>query len=77
MRKLTLNTMSRKGNIAIHVNENVERALRQLKKKIEREGIVRDMKRLVYYESPTQKRRKRRMRAIKQNWIRMAAHNLI
>ena len=69
--------MSKKSNIIIPVNDNVERALRQLKKKIEREGIVRDMKRIVYYESPTQKRRKRLMRAIKQNWIRMAAHKLI
>lgn len=69
--------MSRKANISINVHENVERALRQLKKKIEREGVVRDMKRIVYYESPTQKRRKRLMRAIKQNWIRMAAHNQI
>jgi small subunit ribosomal protein S21 len=69
--------MSKRANITIAVNDNVERALRQLKKKIEREGVVRDMKRVVYYESPTQKRRKRRMRAIKQNWIRMAAHKLI
>jgi small subunit ribosomal protein S21 len=69
--------MSRKGNVIVHVNDNVERALRQLKKKIEREGVVRDMKRVVYYESPTQKRRKKLMRAIKQNWIRMAAHNII
>ncbi len=67
----------KKSNITINVNENVERALRQLKKKIEREGVVRDMKRLVYHEPPTQKRRKRLMRAIKQNWIRMAAHKLI
>lgn len=64
--------MSKKANITISVNENVERALKQLKKKIEREGVVRDMKRIVYYEPPTQKRRKRLMRAIKQNWIRMA-----
>jgi len=69
--------MSKRSNIAISVNENIERALRQLKKKIEREGVVRDMKRIVYYESPTQKRRKRMMRAIKQNWIRMAAHKQI
>ncbi len=69
--------MSRKGNVTVLVNDNVERALRQLKKKIEREGVVRDMKRVVYYESPTQKRRKKMMRAIKQNWIRMAAHNII
>lgn len=64
--------MSKKTNIAIHVNDNVERALKQLKKKIEREGVVRDMKRLVYHEPPAQKRRKKLMRAIKQNWIRLA-----
>ncbi len=66
--------MSKKANITISVNDNVERALRQLKKKIEREGVVRDMKRVVYYESPTQKRRKRLIRAIKQNLIRIATH---
>ena len=62
--------MSRKTNVAVHVNSNIERALKQLKKKIEREGIVRDMKRTVYFESPTQKRRKRLVRAIKQNLMR-------
>ena len=70
--------MSKKrSNIEIHVNSNVERALRQLKKKIEREGVVRDMKRVVYFEPPTQKRRKRLMRAIKQNFMRMAAQGLL
>jgi small subunit ribosomal protein S21 len=64
---------NKKANITISVNDNVERALRQFKKKIEREGVVRDMKRVIYYESPTQKRRKRLLRAIKQNWLRMAA----
>lgn len=68
--------MSKKTNIAINVHDNVERALKQLKKKIEREGVVRDMKRIVYYEPPTQKRRKRLMRAIKQNWIRMASQKI-
>ena len=51
--------MSKKSNISVYVSSNVERALKQLKKKIEREGVVRDMKRTVYFESPTQKRRKR------------------
>lgn len=64
--------MSKKANIVIQVNENIERAIRQLKKKNEREGVVRDMKRIVYYEPPTQKRRKKLMRAVRQNWIRMA-----
>jgi small subunit ribosomal protein S21 len=65
--------MSKKANIEINVHDNLERALKQLKKKIEREGVVRDMKRIVYYEPPTQKRRKKLLRAIKQNWIRMAS----
>ncbi|MFT6765304.1 MAG: small subunit ribosomal protein S21, partial [Alteromonas naphthalenivorans] len=67
----------RKSNIEIQVTSNVERSLRQLKKKIEREGVVRDMKRGVYFEPPTQKRRKRLMRAIKQNYMRMISQRLI
>ncbi len=63
----------KKTNIEISVSGSVERALRQLKKKIEREGVVRDMKRTVYFESATQKRRKRLVRAIKQNMMRQIA----
>lgn len=66
-----------KSNITISVADNVERALRQLKKKIEREGVVRDMKRLVYFEAPTQKRRKRLMRAIKQNYINLMSNKVL
>jgi small subunit ribosomal protein S21 len=70
--------MSRKkANIEVHVSANIEKALRQLKKKIEREGVVRDMKRTVYFEPPTQKRRKRLVRAIKQNLTRLVSQNLI
>ena len=63
--------MAKKSNLEISVTGNVERSLRQLKKKIEREGVVRDMKRCVYFEPPTQKRRKRLMRAVKQNYMSM------
>jgi ribosomal protein S21 len=66
----------KKANIAITVSGNVDRALRQLKKKIERAGVVRDMKRCVYFEPQTQKRRKRLVRAIKQNMMRMIAQGL-
>ena len=62
----------KKANITVSVTHNVDKALRQLKKKIEREGVVRDMKRIVYYEKPTQKRRKRLIRAIKQNLLRVS-----
>lgn len=67
----------RKSNIEVHVSTNIEKALRQLKKKIEREGIVRDMKRTVYFEPPTQKRRKRLVRAIKQNLMRLASQKSV
>ena len=63
--------MSKRSNIEIAVSGHIDKALRQLKKKIEREGIVRDMKRTVYFESSTQKRRKRLVRAIKQNMMNM------
>jgi small subunit ribosomal protein S21 len=68
--------MPKKANIEVHVSTHVDRALRQLKKKIEREGVVRDMKRTVYFEPTTQKRRKRLMRAIKQNYVRMVTKGL-
>lgn len=62
---------NKKFNVEVPVTGNVEKALKQLKKKTEREGIVRDIKRQVYFEAPTQKRRKRLMRAIKNNIMQM------
>ena len=69
--------MSKKANVEVRVSTHIDKALRQLKKKIEREGVIRDMKRTVYFESPTQKRRKRLVRAIKQNMVRMAAQGFL
>ena len=68
--------MPKKYNIEVAVAGNLEKSLRQLKKKIEREGVVRDMKRQVYFEAPTQKRRKRLMRAVKNNMLRLAEDTL-
>jgi small subunit ribosomal protein S21 len=66
----------KKPNIEVQVTTHIDKALRQLKKKIEREGVVRDMKRLVYFEPKTQKRRKRLVRAIKQNLMRLQSQRL-
>jgi small subunit ribosomal protein S21 len=63
-------------NVEVSVIGNIEKSLRQLKKKIEREGVVRDMKRIVYFEPPTQRRRKRLMRAIKNNLMKNAENLL-
>ena len=65
-------TMKRTFNIEIQVQGNLEKSLKQLKKKIEREGVVRDMKRQVYFEPTTQKKRKRLMRAIKNSFLKNA-----
>ena len=62
--------MAKTYNIEISVTGNLEKSLKQLKKKIEREGVIRDMKRQVYFEPETQKRRKRLMRAIKNNLLK-------
>jgi len=61
--------MSKSYNIEIQVTGNLEKSLKQLKKKVEREGVIRDMKRQVYFEPPTQKKRKR-LRAVKNNIIK-------
>ncbi len=62
--------MSKAYNIELYVSGNIEKCLKQLKKKIEREGVIRDMKRQVYYEPPAQKKRKRLLRSIKNHVIK-------
>lgn len=63
--------MSRRAHITVTVkDENIEKKLRQFKKKIEREGIVREAKAQVYFEAPSSKLRKKKMRAIKLEMIR-------
>ena len=39
--------------------DNVDQALKLLKKKIEREGLIREIKKHAYYEKPTEVRRKK------------------
>jgi len=69
--------MTKSVNIEIHVSDNIEKSLKQLKKKIEREGVIRDMKRQVYHEPPTQKKRKRLMRAIKNTVLKQIANKYL
>ena len=48
--------------VQVTENEPLEKALRRLKKKIEREGILKVLKARKHYEKPSEKRR-RKMRA--------------
>jgi small subunit ribosomal protein S21 len=43
--------------------DNVDYALKTLKKKIEREGLIREIKRHAFYEKPTEVRRKKLLKA--------------
>ena len=45
--------------VTLRANEPVERALRRLKKKIDKEGIMKVVKRHRHYEKPSQKRRRK------------------
>jgi len=69
--------MGKRAHITVTVkDENIEKKLRQFKKKIEREGVVKEAKAQVYFESPCAKRRKKKMRAAKLELIRRTAENL-
>ena len=43
--------------------DNVDQALKLLKKKIEREGLIREITKHAYYEKPTEVRRKKLLKA--------------
>lgn len=52
--------------VQVGENEPLEKALKRLKKKIEREGILKILKQRKHYEKPSEKRR-RKMRTSKSN----------
>lgn len=47
-------------------DNNVDQALKVLKKKMQREGIFREMKRRSYYEKPSEKRTRERAEAVRR-----------
>lgn len=40
-------------------NETAEQMLRRFKKACEKEGLIKDIKRIAYYEKPSEKRRRK------------------
>ena len=47
-------------------NNNVEKAIRQLKKKLMREGVVKELKTRQYYEKPSEKKLRLKKENIKR-----------
>jgi small subunit ribosomal protein S21 len=42
--------------------ENIDYVLRRFKRACEKEGVIRDLKRIQFYEKPTEQRRRERLR---------------
>ena len=51
--------------IIVHDN-NVDQALKVLKKKMQREGTIREMKRRKFYEKPSERKQRRKAEAIRR-----------
>ncbi len=49
--------------VILKENESLDKALRRLKKKIEREGILKTLKARKHYEKPSERRRRRMRQA--------------
>ena len=51
--------------VVCYDDEPLKSALRRFKKACEREGLMRDIKRHEFYEKPSEKRRRARLRSLK------------
>ena len=57
--------------VSVHVRDNnVDQALRALKKKMQREGIFREMKLRRDYEKPSQKKKREKSESVRR-WRKM------
>ncbi len=53
-------------NAFVKVNSDLDSALKRLRKKIEKEGLIKEIKKNMYYEKPTQRRRRKMLKARKK-----------
>ena len=54
------------AKVTVRNNENPEKALRRFKRKIEREGIMKDIKKKRYYRKPSVKKKEKSKAAEKR-----------
>ena len=62
--------------VRIRKGEPMERALRRLKKKLDREGVIRDVRAKRYFEKPSEIRRRKKKVAAFSNMLRVRYENL-
>jgi small subunit ribosomal protein S21 len=72
-------SQSSQNLMAVEVNvkkgEPVERALRRLKKRLDREGVIRDVRAKRYFEKPSVTKRRNMKNAVFNNMVRLKYDN--
>ena len=64
--QVTYNRRINLAKVTLRRGEDVNRALRRLKRKIEREGIMQEIKKRRYYSKPSVAKKEKRERAAKR-----------
>lgn len=57
--------------IKVHENEDVESALKRFKREIQKEGILKEIKKREFYEKPSERRKKKLQAAIRKEAQRL------
>ena len=58
-------------DVTVRKGEPVERALRRLKKRLDREGVIRDVRAKRYFEKPSQAKRRKKKELDFNNLLRV------
>ena len=56
--------------IRVRKDEPIDKALRRLKRKMDKEGIIRQIRQLEHFEKPSQKKRRKKLKAKKDAFNR-------
>jgi small subunit ribosomal protein S21 len=62
--------------VKVRKGEPMERALRRLKKRLDREGVIRDVRAKRYYVKPAQARRRKKKELDFNNMLRVRYSNM-
>ena len=56
--------------VRVRKDEPIDKALRRLKRKMDKEGIIKQIRQLEHYEKPSQKKRREKLKAKKDAFNR-------
>ncbi len=62
--------------VKIRKGETMDKAIRRLKKRLDREGVIRDVRAKRYFEKPSSKKRRRNAERAFNNMLRQRYENM-